>query len=187
MIGKLWGYGKLLTWCVVFVFPAGIACLWVLAFRYTGLLSPGDGWMWIASNLVAPWVLLGAGLILLAGGLIRFFWHRVRARREEKALGVRLPLPSLVLAYLGAAGVSLVVSGLVLAPKHLPAGVLIAQSEEVNRLPTGYARWKGEQFIMDYSDQRYLHCKYLTPLGVENNDGPASFGSPYCRYFLWRH
>lgn len=185
MIVKAWRWSKFLTFCAVFIAPAALGCLWVLAGKWTGV-HPGGGVLWWLSIAAAPWVLLGAALFLLGSAAVRFFLHRAarETRRLKGALGIDVPTPGLVREHVLVGAGALALSALILAPRYLPAGVLISESEEVGQLPVpGSQRWENGKYVHDYAQQRVLHCTYLTFHGLRYYNGPAFRQMPYCSYF----
>lgn len=186
VILKAWRLSKFALFCAVFIVPAGLGCLWVVVNGMTGLFMPGGGLFWMFSTLAAPWILLGASLYLLLNAGVRYGLHRAARehRRTEKALGLKLPAPGFIREHALVGGLSLVLSLLVIAPRYLPNGVLIRESEEMANLPVhGSQRWENGQFIRDYAQQRFLHCTYITFNGLRWYNGPASHQFPACSYF----
>lgn len=179
---------SLALFCLVFVVPAALGCLWILLARWNALPGSDGGWLWLITVWAAPWVLLAAGAWLLASGTARHLWHRSsrQTRREEEALGVRLPAPRPVRLSLAAGALAMLLAAAVLMPL-LDGGVLIWESEAMERLPVGgTSRWEGEQFVSNHADQRVLTCTYLTLGGLLEKVWVAHRQLPYCPYIYRR-
>lgn len=179
---------SLALFCLVFVVPAALGCLWILLVRWDALPDSDGGWLWLITIWTAPWVLLAAGAWLLLSGAARHVWHRSsrQTRREEEALGVRLPAPRPIRLSLTAGAAAVLLAALVLVPSF-GGGVLVWESETVERLPVGgTSRWEGDQFVSDYADQRVLTCTYLTLGGIRESVFAASRQFPYCPYIFRR-
>lgn len=186
MILKAWRAGKFVTFCAIFIAPAALGCLWVLLSGLGGPFAPRGGYFWMFSVAAAPWILLCAGLYLLAVAAVRYGLHRAARehRRTERALGVKLPAPGFIRESALVGAVSLALSLLVIAPRFLPAGILVSESEETGDLPvSGTERWENGKYVQDYAPQRVLHCTYLTFHGFRHYNGRASRQFPYCSYF----
>ena len=89
MILKARRAGKFVTFCAIFIAPAALGCLWVLLSGLGGPFAPRGGYFWMFSVAAAPWILLCAGLYLLAVAAIRYGLHR--AAREHRRITIRSP------------------------------------------------------------------------------------------------
>lgn len=187
VIIKAWRVSKFITFCGVIVAPAALGCLWVLLSDLGGPLAPRGGLFWMFSTIAAPWILLGAGLYLLVNAGVRYGLHRAARehRRAQKALGISLPAPGFIREYVLVGAASLVLSLLIVAPRYLPSGVLISESEEAAILPVhGSQRWENGKFVRDTAPGRILHCTYITFRGLRWYNGPADQQIPACPYFF---
>jgi len=99
-------------------------------------------------------------------------------------LGISLPPPGFIRENVLVGAASLALSLLVLAPRYLPSGVLIDESEEVADLHVpGSERWENGRFVGDTAPQRVLHCTYITFRGLRWYNGRATRQFPNCSYF----
>ena len=186
VIVKAWRASKFIMFCAVFVAPAVLGCLWLLLSDLGGPLAPRGGLMWMFSAIAAPWILLGASLILLVNAGVRYVMHRAvrEHRRTERVLGISLPAPGFIREYVLVGTASLVLSLLIIAPRYLPSGVLIHESEEVANVHVpGSDRWENGKFVSDTAPGRVLHCTYITFKGLRWYNGPADRQFPVCSYF----
>ena len=82
--------------------PPALGCLWVLLARF-GLVPPLPGPLWWGANAVAPWWLLGAAVLVLAGAGWRYVLHRQnpQTRRAEQATGRGYARKALLSSFIG--------------------------------------------------------------------------------------
>jgi hypothetical protein len=186
---ETWQRLKFYGFAALFALPPALGCLWVLLAGF-GLVPPVPGLPWWGANAVAPWWLLGAAVLVLAGSGWRYVLHRhnPQTRRTEQATGRRVPAPRLVRER-GLVGIAaLLLAAAVLVPRQTPDGVLIWESSAIERQPVMWTqRWEGDRMMQDYADQRVWTCHYLTTLGISTRVQVASRGFPYCRYFIYRY
>lgn len=184
-----WQRLKFYGFAALFALPPALGCLWVLLARFE-LVPPVPGLLWWFSVAVAPWWLLGAAVLVLAGTGWRYVLHRhnPQTRRAEQATGRRIPAPRLVRER-GLVGIAaLLLAGLILVPRYTPDGVLIWESSAIERQPVMWTqRLEGDRMMQDYADQRVWTCHYLTVNGISTRVHVASRGFPYCSYIIDRY
>lgn len=165
----------------LFFWVPALGCLWMLLARFTGFTGGVGGWAWLYGSLAAPWMLLFGGGALLLAALWHYWQHRKAAEtiRREGALRIGLPTPLFIRRYarLGLAG--LMISGLVLAPRHLPVGgLLIKQQAEIRITRAKDGRQIG-------APARILHCRYVSLDGTRQERFEGAEPEERCSLVHW--